>query len=312
MTNKDPYEILGVPRTASQDEIKRAYRRRAKETHPDHNPGDKSAEQRFKEIQAAYEVLGDKQRRAQYDQFGAGGPTPEFHNWGADVGGNPFGNMGFDLGGMGDLTSIFEQFFARGGVGGGRSRGRASGRRPARRGADLETSIELTFEEAVQGCQREVVLGGPSMESERISVRVPGGVSDGRRIRVSGKGQPGPGGRGDLLIRCRIRPHPLFRRDGLDVLLDLPLTFAEATLGAKVEIPTPDGTTIVTVPPGTSSGSKLRLRGRGVREERSGQQGDLLAVVRIQAPRQVSAEARQLLEQLEQELRQRPRAHWST
>jgi DnaJ-class molecular chaperone len=309
MTSKDPYEILGVSRSASQDEIKKAYRRLAKQHHPDRNPNDKSAEQRFKEVHAAYEVLGDPQRRTQYDRFGAGGPAPDVHAW--TTSGPPFSDVRFDFGGFGDLTSIFEQFFAN--ADGPRPRQPRSKRRTAQReaprGPDLETTIDLTFDEALRGTTREIVLTtGPAPDQrETIRFRVPPGVEDGQRIRVRGQGQVGPGGRGDLLIACRVRSHPFFRRDGRDLLLDLPLTFAEATLGAKVEIPTLEGPMVLTVPPGTASGTKLRLRGRGVRDARDGTAGDMYAVVRIQPPTELSARARELLSELDRELNQHPR-----
>ncbi|MCK4342940.1 MAG: J domain-containing protein, partial [Phycisphaerae bacterium] len=182
-------------------------------------------------------------------------------------------------------------------------------RRGSSRGADIEHEIELSFEEAAQGTEREVMLtaGGPGQDAERIRFRAPGGVADGQRIRVRDKGQAGPGGRGDLMIRCHIRPHPYFRRDGLDLLLDLRLTFSEAALGTRVEIPTLDGDMVVKVPAGTSGGTKLRLRGRGIRAARSGKTGDLYAIVRIQVPKTVSPRARELLGELDRELNQRPR-----
>jgi len=304
MTAKDPYEILGVSRNATQEEIKRAYRRLAKQYHPDRNPGDKSAEQRFKEVQAAYEVLGDPERKAQYDRFGAGGPRPEFHTWTTSH--VPFEGIRFDFGSLGDLTSIFEQFFQRAtGVGAGP---RPGGRSRAR-GPDLEYEVELSFEELLRGTTREIVLASNGHQ-ERLEVRIPSGVEDGQRIRVRGKGQPGPGGRGDLMIRCRVRPHPYFRRDGLDILLDLPLTLTEATLGAKVEVPTPDGRATVIVPPGTPSGAKLRLRGHGVQDGRTRARGDLLAVVKIVPPKTLSPRARELLTELDRELRQQVRPSW--
>jgi DnaJ-class molecular chaperone len=305
MASKDPYQILGVSRTATPDEVKRAYRRLAKEYHPDRNPGNKSAEQKFKEVQAAYEVLGDPQRRAQYDRFGAGGPTPEFHTWSTRE--SPFGGVSFDFDSLGDLTGIFEQFFQRGGVRRGPRRGAP---RAAPRGQDVEHSIALSFEEAINGATRQVVLSGSDGTSEHITVHIPAGVHDGQRIRVKGKGQAAAGGRGDLMIRCQIRPHPFFQRDGLNVLLDLPLTFAEAALGTKLELPTPQGPAVVSVPPGTASGTKLRLRERGMPDARSGARGDLLAVVRIVTPKQISPRARELLENLDQELQQKPRANW--
>ncbi len=306
MDHKDPYEILGVPRNASQDEVKRAYRRLAKELHPDRNPGNKAAEAKFKEVQAAYEVLGDPQRRAQYDRFGAGGPTPDFQTW-TTGGPSPFEGVDFDFGSIGDLSSIFEQFFRRPGA---RGRTRRSSQRPAPRGADIEHTIDLSFEEAVRGTSRQIKLSasGGSALSERIEFRVPAGVADGQRVRVKGKGHEGPGGRGDLMIRCRIGPHPFFRRSQNDILLDLPLTVSEAVLGAKIDIPTLDGLTRVTVPPGTSSGTKLRLRGKGVRDQRSGVTGDLYAVTRVVVPKEVSSRGRELLDELTGELNQHPRA----
>ncbi len=308
MPSKDPYEILGVARDASQEQIKQAYRRLAKEYHPDRNRGDKSAEQRFKEVQAAYEVLGDPQRRAQYDRFGAGGPAPEFHTWSTRVPGD-FAEFHFDFGSLGDLTSIFEQFFQRGP---GRvrpavRRTRAAHSGPA--GGDLEHAVEISLEESIRGTTREVVLQGQDgFQRERIEVRIPPGVSDGQRIRVRGKGQPGPGGRGDLLIVCRVRPHPYLRREGLDLLVDLPLSFAQAALGTTAEVSTLDGVIRVKVPAGTSSGARLRLRGRGVRDPRTGQVGDLFAVVKIVVPRTLTPKARQLIEQLEAELKDKAHA----
>ncbi len=303
MSHKDPYEILGVKRDASRDEIKRAYRVLAKRYHPDRNPGDKSAEQKFKDVQAAYELLDDPTKREQYDRFGAGGPIPDFQNWGAGSG-TPFGgDVQFDFGSLGDITSIFEQFFTRPGPsarGGHRRSARA-----ARRGANIEHTIEVTFEEALSGTTREALLSaGPGGKSERIEFHVPAGVYDGQRIRLRGKGQHGAGGRGDVLVTCRVRPHPKFRRNGANILVDLTLDIVDATLGAKVEVPTPHGPAMVTVPPGTSSGAKLRLRGKGMPAARGREAGDLHALVKIAAPRELSPRARELLEALRDELRQ--------
>lgn len=321
MTHKDPYEILGVSKTATADEIKSAYRRLAKQYHPDRNKGDKSAEAKFKEVQAAYEVLGDAERRRQYDRFGAGGPRPEYSQW-ARPGQHPGGvhveyaDIG-DIGDLGDLSSIFEQFFTRGGVGAGgatRTRGRRASRpQPAEVGGDLEHAVEISFEESLSGTNREVVLTGDGRR-ERIDVRIPAGVEDGQKIRVRGRGHPGPGGRGDLILTVRVRPHPYWRREGLDLLLDVPLSMAEAALGAKVEIPTLSGPTVVTIPPGTSSHTRLRLRGKGIPDARRGLTGDLYAVIRIEAPRELSDRARQLIEEFGREVRQQPRraTGWST
>jgi curved DNA-binding protein len=307
MPSKDPYEILGVARDASQEQIKQAYRRLVMEYHPDRNRGDKAAEQRFKEVQAAYEVLGDPQRRAQYDRFGAGGPPPEFHTWSTHAP-DGFAEFHYDFGSLGDLTSIFEQFFQRGRGGVRHAARRTRTARSGPTGGDLEHAVEISLEESIRGTTREVVLQGQDgFRRERIEVRIPPGVADGQRIRVRGKGQPGPGGRGDLLIVCRVRPHPHLRREGLDLLVDLPLSFAQAALGTTAEVSTLDGVMRVKVPAGTSSGARLRLRGRGVRDPRTGQVGDLFAVVKIVVPRTLTPKARQLIEQLEAELKDEAR-----
>lgn len=305
MPRKDPYEILGVPRNATQEEIKRTYRRLAKQYHPDRNPGDKGAEARFKEVQAAYEVLGDPERRSQFDRFGAGGPRPDFHSWRPGEAPSGFETINFDFGSMGDLSSIFEQFFSR-------SRNRGPTRRYARsqreRGADLEHEVHISFAEAISGTTREIQLtGGSGRGVERIEFHIPPGVSDGSRIRLKGKGHEGPGDRGDIIITCRVAPHHYFRREGRDLSFDLPLTFAEAACGAKVDVPTLDGITRVTIPAGTSSGVRLRLRGKGVAGA-DGERGDLYVITRIVAPKSVTPRARELIRQLEEELNQKPRA----
>lgn len=301
---KDPYAILGVARSASADEIKRAYRKLAKQWHPDRNAGNAAAEQRFKEIQAAYEVLGDPQRREQFDRYGAGGPPPEFHNWST---GNHGGGVNVDfggVGGVGDLSDIIEQFFGR--AGRGRAQTARRGAAPRPRGADVEFSVEISFEESLRGATREVILQGPQGD-ERIEFRVPAGIDDGQRIRVRGRGQPGPGGRGDLMIRVQVRPHPTFRREGRDLFVDVPLTFAQAALGATVAVPTLDGVAEVKVPAGTSSGARLRLRGKGAPAAGGAAAGDLIAVMKVIVPRELSPRARQLIEQLESELGPAPR-----
>lgn len=310
MTPKDPYEILGVAKSATADEIKRAYRRLAKEFHPDRNRGDKKAEARFKEIQAAYDVLGDADRRRQFDQFGAGGPAPNYQTW-AQSGRHPFQNAGnVDFSSMGDLGSIFEAFFSRGGAATAtrsRSRrGRAAPQRPAPAPAP-EHTLEISFEESAHGTTRELMLHAGDTTPEHIEVRIPRAVADGQVIRVRGRGQPDMDGRGDLLIRIRVRPHSFFRRDGLDVLLDVPLSIPEAVLGAKIEIPTLDVRAQLTIPPGASSGMRLRLRGRGFAKP-SGETGDMYAVLKIVAPREPSPRLKQLVAEEAAEFGPSPRA----
>ncbi len=298
-TQKDPYEILGVSRTATADEIKRAYRRLAKQHHPDRNPGNENAVASFKEVQAAYEILGDAEKRSQYDRFGAGGPTPDFNNW-AQSGGFGGGDVHFHgAGGFDDLSSIFSQFFTRGGG------GRHVRQSPPQRGGDVEATVDLGFVESLRGATRQIVLNGARGESERIEFKAPPGVRDGQRLRLRGQGQPGPGGRGDLYVVVRVHPHPFLRRDGDDLFVDAPISIVTAALGGRVEIPTLDGAATLTVPPGTASGARLRLRGQGV-PSRSGAAGDLLAVIKIVPPKTLSARARELLEDLRTELADEP------
>lgn len=290
---RDLYDILGVPRTASHEEIKKAYRRLAKQHHPDVNPGNKQAEERFKEASAAFEVLSDERRRKLYDEFGAdslrSGFDParaeEVRRWrrqGAPPGGQPFdfGDFstvnadGFDFG------SIFEQIFGQGGPRAGRA---GHGRRAAApmAGADLEADVELDLKEAVTGGERDVRVDGRTL---RVTIKP--GMSDGSRVRVAGQGHPGRhgGDAGDLLLRVRLRPHPLVRVQGRDLELDLPVTVPEAALGAEVELPTFDGKVLLKVPAGTQSGAKVRLRGRGLPDPRGGARGDLFVVFKLVLP----------------------------
>lgn len=299
MSQRDPYEILGVSKSASADEIKKAYRELARTWHPDRNQGNDDAERRFKEIQAAYEVLGDEQKRKQYDRFGAGGPTPDFQSWG---GGQAPGGAGFDFSDL-DLNSIFEQFFSRGAGGGGRASGQRR-RQRAQPGPNLEHTVWVSLEEAATGTHREVLIQNTGGDSERVSFRIPAGIADGQKIRLKGQGSHGPGGRGDLLVTCHVQGHGQLRRVGQDLFVEAPLPFYDAALGTKIEVPTLGGTTVVTVPPGTSSGSKLRLRGQGLRDERKGTTGDLFVQIKVEIPRKLSPRAVELLQALRDELAQ--------
>jgi DnaJ-class molecular chaperone len=306
MKQPDPYDILGVSRAASQDEIKRAYRRLAKQHHPDRNQGKKDAEHKFKEVQAAYEILGDPKHRAQYDRFGAGGPIPEYANW--QTGGSSRGqDVHVDFGSMGDLSSIFEQFFNRGAARSASTRGARRATRPPSPGANIDHQVSLTFIEAAHGATREVLLkAGLAQTSERIEFRVPAGVRDGQKIRVAGKGQEGAGGRGDLIITCHVQSHPNLRREGLDLFVDASVPFPVAALGGRADVPTLTGTSVVTIPPGTAGGARLRLRAMGIHDDRTGKTGDLYVIVRISVPRSLSPRAKQLVEELAEELRDSP------
>lgn len=301
--SRDFYDILEVSRTATTDEIKAAYRTLARKLHPDVNKSP-DAEKKFTELRAAYEVLSDEKKRRVYDRVGheafirgatagaaesgragARGPT---YTW-SNVGGAGFGgaNESFDFGDIGDLFE--EMFGGRSPFGGERATGGAQARSRARRGRDIHAERLISFEIALQG-GRESVRVGRGGTTQTIDVKIPKGVADGARLRVRGGGEPSDNGGapGDLILTIKVGSHPLFRREGLDIVLELPLTIVEATLGATVEIPTPLGRRVeLKVPPGSPSGAKLRLRGKGVQTEDGGA-GDLYAVVKIMPPKQLS------------------------
>jgi DnaJ-class molecular chaperone len=294
---RDYYEVLGVARNASEADIKKAYRKLARQYHPDRNPGDKQAEARFKEVQEAYEVLNDKTKRQQYDQFGHAGPGAAFGGGGPFRGGP---GHGFDFQGIdpNDLASIFRQF---GGGGGGeaadlgdlfgrRTRGRTRRSRPA----EAQAEVTIPFATAALGGAVRLGINGRELE-----VKVPAGVTEGQKLRLSGQGPDGA----DLLVQLHIAPHPYFRREGSDLVLEVPLSVTEAALGTKVDVPTLDGTHLsVKVPPGTSSGARLRLRGRGIAG------GDQYIEIKVVVPRVEDARGRELLEELARLYPQDPRA----
>lgn len=288
---EDLYNVLGVARGASQDEIRKAHRKLSRESHPDRNPGDKAADQKFKQVQAAYEVLSDSDKRAKYDRFGhtggrggggAGGPVDLSDLFGNDA----------------DLGSLFAEAF--GGGGGGRGGFGGFGGRPGpQKGRDSEASIEIAFNTAAEGGRHGLTLTGQGRREE-LTITIPPGVSTGSVIRLTGQGSPGSGGgqNGDLLVRIKVSPHPYFRREGSNLLVDVPITITEAALGAQVDVPTlSEGLVTVTVPPGTSGGAKLRLRGKGVTDQKTKQTGDLLAVLKIVAPKELDDRSRELLQE---------------
>jgi len=311
---RDYYEVLGVSRNATDAQIKSAYRTLAKQHHPDRNKNNPEAVKKFKEVQEAYEVLSDSKKRARYDQFGHAGVGDEgaagpggtrTYTWTGQGMPEGFDFQNVEFGGMGGgMGSILEELF------GGRMGGRRSARHRTRQpvgGRDVEHEITLGFEQALSGTTVELAIdrGG---RRETITARVPPGVRDGQRVRVRGKGEPGAGGTpGDLYLLCRVKPHRYFRRQGNDLYLDVPVTLAEAALGAEVTIPTLEGRATLKVPPGVASGTKLRLGGRGVRDAKTGQRGDEYAVVQIVAPKDLDDESRRLLEQLHGRLGPNPR-----
>ena len=366
---RDYYEVLGVAKGASADDIKKSYRKLARKHHPDVNLGDKGAEKRFKELSEAYAVLSDKEKKAQYDQFGhagQGGAGFDFSNF--DFGG--FRTGGFDVGGF-TYEDLFGDLFAggRGGARGGRSRQQAPSR-----GQSLNYQVKISFEDAYLGAEVPVsyeheascdrcsgsgaepgsgtstcptckgsgqkmvsqgafqfaqacpqchgkgsVISNPCTtcrgqgavrKTERINVKIPAGVDTGSKVRVAGKGNTGANGGppGDLFIVVQVGGHKLFKRDGADISFDLPVTFMEAASGAKIEIPLPDGgKTVLSVPPGTQGGQKLRLKDKGFPKLKGRGRGHLHAVVKIRVPKAPKGKAAELMQELEKELEMDPR-----
>jgi len=314
---KNYYEVLGVPESASSGEIRKAFRRLAKKFHPDVNPGDRAAESRFKEVNEANEVLGDEKKRAQYDAMrkgvfpgGFGGEGP--FRWQSGSGFDPRSHTGgepFDLG------DILGDLFQGGGLG-----------QDAVRGADLTMELSVDFLDMAKGAVKDLRYrrpraclvcrgsgrsgrrgcphcggSGRTHEDERIKVKIPAGAKDGSTIRVPRKGAEGigSGSSGDLVVRLRMIPHPFFRREGSDILIDVPVSYSEAVKGAKISVPTIDGPVTVAVPPGSSGGRKLRLKGRGVPMPGTSSRGDQYVVVQVAVPKEQSSEFLSLVEQLE-------------
>jgi DnaJ-class molecular chaperone len=292
----DPYAVLGVARTASEAEIRKAYRKLAKSLHPDLNPGDKAAEERFKKVSQAYDLLGDAEKRRRYDagEIDAQGqerPRGYYRSWSEQPGGGARagaagGGAGGDSFAAGDLDDLLAELFGRGGGPGGGFGGFAGGPGGARgtrpvRGQDVRYRLELDLLDAVNGGPRRITLP----DGRTLEVKVPPGTRDGRTLRLAGQGQPGRHGgpAGDAYVEIAVRPHPFFTRDGDDLRLDLPVTLKEAVTGAKVRVPTPDGAVMMSLPKGASSGRVLRLRGKGAPDGKGGR-GDLLARLMIVLP----------------------------
>lgn len=288
---KDYYRVLGVDKTASAKELSKAYRTLARQYHPDTNPGDDAAEERFKEISAAYEVVGDEATRKKYDEFRRlGGGASGFGGFGQRGGQqNPS-----DLGDLSDLLGGL--FGGSRGATGGRS-GFGFGPMP---GTDLQAQLSLSFDEAIKGVTKTVRLNSEALrEPMEVTVRIPAGVGNGQRIRVPGKGAPSSDGgdAGDLLVAITILPHEVFERDGNNLLVDVPITYPEAVLGADVKVPTINGGSVtVRVPPGTPSGKVMRVRGRGVKT--SSQTGDLLVTVSVYVPSDPTDDELEFIEKL--------------
>ena len=330
MAQKDYYEVLGVARNATDDQIKTAYRKLARKFHPDVNKAHDAAD-KFKEATAAYDVLSDAQKRAQYDQFGFAGPRAaggpgggQSYNWqGGGQGGQgmPFdfadifgGGGGSGFSGMG-LDEILGSL--RGGGRGGARRGGRGRQAPPERGPDQEHPVTLDFMTAIKGGTTRLNVSSQTPDGrthrEALDVKIPAGVGEGSKIRLRGKGAEGSGGAGDLYIVIHIAAHPYFRREGNDILVDVPVSLTEAALGAKVDVPTIDGMTTVVNPPGTSSSRRLRLRGKGVAGT-SGERGDQYVGLQIVSPPAISPEGQELLRKFQAHEKFDPRGDvpWKT
>ena len=295
--DKDFYKILGVAKDVSEAELKKVYRKLARQYHPDSNPGDAKAEAKFKEISEAFSVLSDKEQRKEYDAVRAMGGGARFTGAGPgaaggfeDVFGNIFGGGRGRGGFSGNVPPGFENLFGGGGFGGGFG---------PQTGADLTASTKIDFIDSVKGATVKLNLQG----IEPLSVKIPAGVTDGQKIKLAGRGQASPNGgpQGDLIVTVQVKPHPVFTRDGYNLRVNVPVTFAEAALGATIQVPTLGGEPVkLKVAPGTPNGRVLRVRGKGV--VTSKHEGDMLATVEVAVPSHLSAKAEEALKAFAAEL----------
>jgi len=316
MSKRDFYEILGVPKGASEEDIKKAYRKLAMKYHPDRNKGRKDAETRFKEAKEAYEMLSDKDKRAAYDRFGHAGVDPSMAGAGAAGGGaggfdfnevfrqsrggpSPGGGFeGFHF--EGNPEDLFEGLF--GGARGGR-RGAAP---RSRQGADIAYRMNVSLEQAARGFETMITVPGEAGTGERtLEVKIPAGIRDGQKVRVAGRGHPGHEGgpAGDLLVQIHVEPHPRFEREGDDLVTRVTISQPTAALGGETDVPTLDGHVTMTIPAGTQPGRRLRLRGKGMPAMKSGSHGDLYVQVQVETPVHLTAEQKELYRRLDAALK---------
>ena len=287
---KDLYQVLGVSKSDDASTVKKAYRKLAKDLHPDKTKGDKKLEDRFKEVSEAYEVLSDPKKRAEYDEMRDAFTSGRFNPGAGGMGGGFGGAGGYqDIFGGGDPNDIFANLFG-------------GGRRAPRRGQDLQTETTISFRDSING--REINL---RVNGNTINARVPAGIKDGAKIKLKGRGENGPAGPGDLYIIVHVTKHPVYTRDGENLLMTLPVTFAEAALGADISVPTLSGEEVkVRLAPGTQNGKVLRLKGRGV--SRNHASGDMLITVEVQVPQRIDGKAKKALEEFAEETKdQSPR-----
>ncbi len=305
MAKKDFYALLGVSRSATADELKKAYRKLAMQYHPDKNPGDKKAEEKFKEISEAYDTLSDTKKRDIYDQFGHSGSQGFGGGQGGPYGGG-FGGYGAGAGAGGSQSGSdpFQDIFGDvfGDIFGQRGGPQARARRPSK-GTDLRYTLSISFEEAALGCERAISFVRQRAgrdDSAKLSVAVPAGVKEGQRLKLSGEGDASAGGSpGDLYVIVNIQDHPLFKRqDNSDVTLDLPIGYTDAILGTSVEVPTLTGKAMIRIPPGTHSGQTFRLKGKGFPKLGGFGSGDMLVKVLVDTPHNLSSRQRELVEEL--------------
>jgi len=324
---KNPYSVLGLGQSASDDEIRSAFRKLAKKYHPDRNPDDKKSEERFKEVAAAFDIIGDADRRKKFDRgeidaegrergfAGAGGPS----GWGGARAGGAAGGAGGPTGGFDDLSDIFADLFgAKGGpFGGGRHGGNPGGYGPgygnassaSSRGRDLRYRLEVDFLEAVAGAKKRVTMP----DGRTLDLSVPPGLDDGQTLRLRGQGEAGPNGgpAGDVYVEISVRPHVLFERDGNDIHIEAPISLREAVLGGKITAPTIGGDVALTVPKSTSSGAVLRLRGRGVDPGRGGKAGDQYVKLKIVLPEGGDEELEEFVREWKNGKTHTPRKHFA-
>jgi DnaJ-class molecular chaperone len=325
MPDSDYYGVLGVARDATPEAIKKAYRALARKHHPDVNPGDKTAEKKFKEVQQAYDILADPEKRALYDRYGnaafegmaAAGPRTSASEWTAR-----FGEAGNETI---DFSEFFGQFGQGGGAGSAGAHGEEGGpgifedllgrmrssraSRP-RAGRSLEAHLHIPFLTAVRGGETSINVQRGDDKTESLVVKIPSGVDNGAKLRLKGQGEPGAKGaqRGDLTIVITVEPHPYFKREDRNLVVDVPITVSEALLGAKIEIPSLDGMKSLTVPPGSSSGLKLRLKGQGVPASGGKHEGDLFVQLKVVVPKSIDDSSRRLIEEFADRNKQNPRA----